>query len=99
MFLKYKIDGSIKGKGCADVSPQQLFMQNEDTTSPTISIQGIMFSFVIGAKEDRDVATADIPGYFLRTCYTSGSTHLKFYGMITELLAVFIQIYKESTSP
>ena len=44
-----------------------------------------MFSFMIGAKEDRDTETPDITGYFLQTDETIGITHLKFDGMIEEL--------------
>ena len=62
-------------------------MKKEDTTSPTVPIQGLIFFFVIGAKEDGDVATANIPGAFLHTDDTSGSTHLNFHGMMAELLA------------
>ena len=65
MFLKYKRYGSIKGSWCADEIPQWLWMQKEDTTHPTVSIQGLVFSCMIDTKEDRDVATADIPGDFL----------------------------------
>ena len=46
-----------------------------------------MFSCMIDSKEDRDMATSDIPGAFFQTDDTSGSTHLKFYGMMAELLA------------
>ena len=96
MFLKYKIDGSIKGKGCADVSPQQLFMQNEDTTSPTISIQCLVFSCMIDTKEDMGVATADILGPFLHTDDTSGSTSLNLDGMMAGLLAcIYPDIYRK----
>ena len=70
---------------CADVRPQRLWMKKEDTIHPTESIKGLMFSFMIGAKEDRDTETPDITGYFLQTDETIGITHLKFDGMIEEL--------------
>ena len=61
-------------------------MQKEDTTCPTLSIQGLVFSQIIDSKEDMDVATEEIPGYFLQADDTSGSTNLKFDGMMAELL-------------
>ena len=61
-------------------------MQKEDTTCPTLSIQGLVFSRIIDSKEDMDVATEEIPGYFLQTDDTSGITHLEFDGMVEELL-------------
>ena len=42
---------------------------------------------MIYAKEDRDVAIADITGDFLWIDDTSGSTYLKFDGIMAELLA------------
>ena len=44
MFLKYKRGGSIKEKVCTYGMNQRLWMQKEDTTPPTVSIQGLMFS-------------------------------------------------------
>ena len=38
MFIKEKIDGSIKVQGCADGRYQRLWMKKEDTISPTVSI-------------------------------------------------------------
>ena len=61
MFIKEKIDGSIKVQGCADGRYQRLWMKKEDTISPTVSIQGLMFSCIIDARGGRGVATSDIP--------------------------------------
>ena len=87
MFLKEKIFGSTYGSCCAYGRPQQLFMKKEDTKSPTVSIQGLMFSCMIGSKEDRNVETEDISGDFLQTDDTIGSTNFSFDGMVAELLA------------
>ena len=46
-----------------------------------------MFSCMIATKEDRDVETPYIPGDFLQTYDTSGSTYLNFDGIMAELLA------------
>ena len=46
-----------------------------------------MFSYMINAKEDRDVATEYITGYCLQTDDTSASTNLKFDGIMEEILA------------
>ena len=51
---------------------------------------------MIDAKEDRDVATAEIPGAFLQTYDTSVSTHLNFDGMMAELLArIYPYLYRK----
>ena len=67
MFLKEKRDGNIKGRGCANGQKQQLWMQKEQTSSPTVSNQALFLSCLIDAKERRDIATADVPGAFLQT--------------------------------
>ena len=87
MFLKEKRDGSIKGRGCADGRKQRGWMDKEDTSSPTVSIQALILSCMIDAKEERDTATADIPGAFLQTDDLSGETHLRLDEVMTELLA------------
>ena len=62
MFLKEKRDRTSKGRGCADDRKQHGWMDKEDTSSPTVLIQVLKSSCMIDAKEERDIATADIPG-------------------------------------
>ena len=86
MFLKEKRTGEIKGRGCADGRKQRDWMNKEDTTSPTVSTQALILSCMIDAKENRDVATADIPGAFLQTHDKTGSTHLRLEGPMVDIL-------------
>ena len=65
MFLKEKRDGTIKARGCADGKPQRIYSSKEDTSSPTVSIEAMMMSCAIDAKENRYVVVSDIPGAFL----------------------------------
>ena len=76
MFIKEKRCEKIKGRGCAGGRKQKGWMDKKDTSSPKVSTQALMLSCMIDAKENRDVATADIPGAFLQTDNASGSTHL-----------------------
>jgi len=39
MFLKEKHTGQIKGRGCADGRKQRLYMQKEETSSPTVAVE------------------------------------------------------------
>jgi hypothetical protein len=48
-------------------SPQQKFLNKEDTTSPTIMTELVMLSCMIDAKEGQSIATADIPSAFMQT--------------------------------
>ena len=66
MFLKLKIDEvTIKGRRCADGRKQQAWLSKEDTSSPTMSTEGLILSCMIDSMEGQEVATADIPGAFL----------------------------------
>ena len=67
MFLKKKRNGEIKGRGCADRRPQQLYKSKEETYSPTASTESIFITALIDAQDGRDVAIVDIPGAFLQT--------------------------------
>ena len=42
-------------------------MTKEETSSPTVSTEGLLLSCNISAQEERDVATMDIPGAFMQT--------------------------------
>ena len=42
-------------------------MQKEDISSPTAYLESIILTSVINPKEDRDVATIDIPNFFIQT--------------------------------
>ena len=78
IFLKLKSDEvTIKGRGCADERKQRDWLSKEDTSSPNVSTEGIMLSCMIDAMEGREVATADIPGAFLKTDYVKGDIHIK----------------------
>ena len=61
MFLKEKRDGTIKARGFADSRPQRIYMSKEDTSSPSVSIEAMMLSCVVDAKESRYVIVSDIP--------------------------------------
>jgi len=53
MFLKEKRDGSIKSRGCADGRTQRIYTNKEDASSPTVSIEAMVLSCAIDAKESR----------------------------------------------
>ena len=65
MFLKRKLSGKMKGKGCADGRPQREYITKEESSSPTVTLYALMGSCVIDTLDDRKVITVDIPGAFL----------------------------------
>jgi len=85
MFLKKKHTGQIKGRGCADGRRQRIYMQKEDTSSPTVSIESLFISATLDALEKREVVTVDIPGAFMQADMV-GTVHMKLEGKIADLL-------------
>jgi hypothetical protein len=60
--IKEKRSGVLKGRVCADGSPQQGLYSKAETGSSTISTDALFMTIMIHALEGRDVATADIAG-------------------------------------
>ena len=85
MFLKQKQNGSIKGQGCADGRKQRAYTSKEDASSLTMAIESVMLTSVIDAKENRDMATIDIPGAFMQADMDD-VMHMKLEGKMVELL-------------
>jgi hypothetical protein len=73
MFLTEKRDESVKARGCADGSKQE--MDKENTSAPIISTDALFITLVIDAMEGRDVATVDTPGAFLQINAKPGYVH------------------------
>ena len=96
MFLKIRsYEVTIKGRGCADGIKQRDWISKEDTSSLTVSTEGLMLSCMIDEMEGREVATADIPGAFLQTKYDKGDIQIKLEGdMITLLEQIDPEYYK-----
>ena len=86
MFLKLKsYEVTIKGRGCAYGRKKKDWLSNEDTLSPTVSTEGLMILCMIYATEGPKVATAKIPGAFLKTNYDKGDIHIKPEGAMVTL--------------
>ena len=64
-LIKEKRCGKIKGRACADGRSQRAYIPREDAASPTVGLDSLMLTLMIDAKEQRDVATADVAGAFL----------------------------------
>jgi hypothetical protein len=67
MFMVLKRNGSLKTRGCANGSVQRLYTNKEDVSSPTPDFYAFKFVCAVIAREARDVATVDLPGFFLQT--------------------------------
>jgi hypothetical protein len=85
MFLKKKRSGKIKGRGCADGRKQRVYTAKEEASSPTVSIEALMMSCVIDAKEERDVATSNIPGAFMQADMDK-IVYMRLEGVMVDML-------------
>jgi len=56
---------SIKAKGCAHWRSQRDYTAKTEMSLPTISLEAMMLSCAIDAKERRHVTVTDIPRDFL----------------------------------
>lgn len=65
-LIKEKQCGRIKGHSVADGRRQRHLYDKADITSPTVSTDALLLTMVINAMEQREVATADIPGAYLQ---------------------------------
>lgn len=63
---KEKCNGDIKGRAVADGRPQRKYIPKEDAASSTVSLESIVLLLMIDARKEREVATADIVGDFLK---------------------------------
>ena len=66
MFLTEKRDGSIKGRMVLDGSQTREHLREVETSSPTVTQEGIIITGVIDAKEQRDVMICDVPNAFIQ---------------------------------
>ena len=67
IFITKTQDQTIKSRHCTNGSTQQLYMDCNEVTSPMVSTEVTLITATIEAKEERDVATCDIPNAFIQT--------------------------------
>ena len=68
-----------------DSRPQRLYTNREDASSPTISIEAMMLSCMIDAKENRYVRVSDFPGAFLHADMED-NVHMLLEGTVAEMI-------------
>ena len=87
MFMIMKRNGLIKTRGVADGSKQRVYTDKNDCSSPTPDFHAFKYMVAIIAKEGRDCATVDLPGFFLQTESDNDQLMLlKLTGAVAQLL-------------
>ena len=85
MFIKENRDGTIKARGYADRRPQRIYTSKVDTSLPAISIEAMILSCAIYAKENRYVVVSNIPGTFLHA-NMDNNVHMLLEGTVAEMI-------------
>ena len=76
--------------------PTRDWLSREDSASPTASLEGVLITSVIDAKEQRDVMSADIPNAFIQAEIPNGKGDEKIIMKITgQLVDILVQMAPE----
>ena len=67
MFMILKRNRVLKTRGCANGIIQRLYTSKEKVSSPTPDFFAFKFKCDVITREGRNVATVDLPGFFLQT--------------------------------
>lgn len=67
MFMVLKRHGDIKLRGVANGKFQRPHNKKSKFSSPTLDFYAFKYICAMIAREERDVATVDLPGFFLQT--------------------------------
>jgi len=66
-FIELKRNGRVKARSYANGSKQRMYLKEYDTVaSPTVSLEGVFTTLLIGAHEGRQFILFDVPGAFLQ---------------------------------
>jgi hypothetical protein len=91
MFLMEKRDGTIKGRMVYNGKPTREWLSKEGAASPTASLESIMLTAIVDAKEKRDVMSANTPNAFIQTAMPptkrgQDRVIIKITGVLVDLL-------------
>ena len=65
--MAMKRNGDLKTRGAANGKIQKMHADKSDASSPAPDFNSLKCLYAVFAKEGRDTATADLPGFFLQT--------------------------------
>ena len=96
-LIKEKRCGIIKGRTCADGSSQRAYIPREEATSPTVSMESLIATLIIDAKEQRDVAVFDVPGAYLNADMPEDKfVIMKFENEFADIMCDVNEAYKKN---
>ena len=100
MFVTEKRDGTIKGRSVYNGKPTRTW-NVEDPKSPTVTLEGLMYTMCIDASEGRDIMSLDVPNAFIQTAMPQPKEGedrvlMRIEGTLAELL---VEIDPETYGP
>ena len=101
IFFVEKKSGVLKGREVIMGNRQRVWMDKQESSSPTVMTDSVMISSSIDAHEERYVATADVPNAFIQTKLPDKDPHGDRYTMkITgEMVDFLLELAPEIYSP
>ena len=83
----------MKGRGCVNGHPQQEYITEERSSSPSVLLHALIGSCLMDAMDDRKVITVDIPGVFLQGNQPQDKHpgYIIFEGIMVEMICAIDQ--------
>ena len=96
-LIKYKQCSKIKGRKCADRSPQITYIPQEEATLLTIKLEALFPSLLIDTHEGISLHTFDVPGAYLPASLPDDKVvHMKLEGEFMDIMCEVNPDYNNS---
>ena len=86
IFIKEKIDGSIKRRAVSNRRPQRENILKYEAESPTETMESVLMTPVVDAKEERYIFIFDMQNAFAYTPNWKKKVTIKIKGKLAKLL-------------
>ena len=87
-FVGENRDGTLKARACANGSTQRSYIAKEEAAYPTVSVDLVLITGILDAKQKRDVMTLDMPNAFVQTDVPNDNNHaiMKLRGRLVDII-------------
>ena len=93
LLLTEKRDGTVKGRAVHNGKPTRAWLNKDECSSPTVSMESSCITAIVDALEGRDIMTNDIPNAFIQTDMPSDPDEadriiMKITGVLVDMLSL-----------
>jgi hypothetical protein len=100
IFLKEKKDGTLKARAVLGGNVQREYITKDEASSPTAYTEAVILTAIVDAKENRDVATVDLPNAFCQTVISDADAkHRIIVRLRGALVDMLVDIAPKTYSP